>query len=51
LARRLASLFFLPADSSYNEVFAMAQGQKPTPLAPRPRLLTLVMASCMEHRV
>jgi hypothetical protein len=51
LARRLASPFFLPAASSYHKVLAVAQRQKPTPLAPSPRLLALVRASCMQRRV
>ena len=50
-ARRLASPFFLPAASSYHEVLAAAQRQKPTPLAPRPRPLALVRASVMQRRV
>ena len=51
LARRLASPFFLPAASSYHEVLAVAERQKPTPLAPRPRLLALVRASFMPRCV
>jgi hypothetical protein len=55
-ARRLASPFFLPAASSYHEVLAVAvlavaERQKPTPLAPRPRLLALVRASFMPRCV
>ena len=53
LARRLAPPFFLPAASPYNKALTAAQHNKPkpTPLAPRPRLLALVRASFMRRRV
>jgi hypothetical protein len=53
LPRRLASPFFLPATLSYYEVLTLALSRnrpKPTPLAPRPRLLALVRARLMPHR-